>query len=131
MTRSVVIAQVDAFTRVPFCGNPAGVVLNAEGLSEPEMRKIAAEMNVAETVIQSIDIIEGVKYQFEKVDYSNKINDPNLLEAEFVIQSNDQFHKISEKIKEETGNLDSKKIFFEWNEWLKHHVKKMDFHKSF
>lgn len=49
MTRSVAIAQVDAFTRVPFCGNPAGVVLNAEGLSEPEMRKIAAEMNVAET----------------------------------------------------------------------------------
>ncbi|HLC42072.1 MAG TPA: PhzF family phenazine biosynthesis protein [Methylomirabilota bacterium] len=49
MTRSVVIAQVDAFTRVPFCGNPAGVVLDAGGLSELEMKNVAAEMNVAET----------------------------------------------------------------------------------
>ena len=76
------------------------------------------------------NIMLRAKIKETLLDYSNKINDPNLLEAEFVIQSNDQFHKISEKIKEETGNLDSKKIFFEWNEWLKHHVKKMDFHKE-
>lgn len=43
------IFQVDAFTGRPFGGNPAGVVLDAEGLSEAEMQKIAAEMNVAET----------------------------------------------------------------------------------
>ncbi len=63
------------------------------------------------------------------VNFADKTNNPDLLEAEFVIQSNDQFHRISENVREEIGNLDSKRIFFEWNEWLKRHVKKMDFHR--
>jgi PhzF family phenazine biosynthesis protein len=49
MSRVVEVFQVDAFTARPFGGNPAGVVLNAEGLSDDQMQKIAAEMNVAET----------------------------------------------------------------------------------
>lgn len=49
MKRVVEIFQVDAFTTQPFGGNPAGVALDAEGLSDAEMQKIAAEMNVAET----------------------------------------------------------------------------------
>lgn len=53
------------------------------------------------------------------VDISKKLNNPDILEARFTVEANDQFHKISDKIKEETGILDSKKIFFEWNEWLK------------
>lgn len=47
--KSVTIKQVDAFTTVPFCGNPAGVVSAAAGLSAPEMQKIANEMNLSET----------------------------------------------------------------------------------
>ena len=62
------------------------------------------------------------------VDFAAKQNMPELLEADFVIQCNDQFHKISERIKDEVGSLDSKRIFFDWNEWLKRHVKRMDFH---
>jgi len=64
------------------------------------------------------------------VDFSTKNNMPELLEADFVIQSNDQFHKISERMREEIGSLDSKRIIFDWNEWLKRHVKKMDFHSK-
>lgn len=43
------IYQVDAFTDRPFGGNPAGVVPEAEGLSDIEMQKIAREMNLSET----------------------------------------------------------------------------------
>ena len=43
------IKQVDAFTDVPFGGNPAGVVTNAEGLDEGQMQKVAREMNLSET----------------------------------------------------------------------------------
>jgi len=50
-------------------------------------------------------------------------NNPQLLEAGFVIRANDEFHKISDEIKTELGSLDSKRIFFEWNEWLKKSVK--------
>ena len=48
-TRSVRVFQVDAFTRQPFAGNPASVVLDAESLSEEEMRAIARELNNGDT----------------------------------------------------------------------------------
>ena len=35
----------------------------------------------------------------------------------------DEFHKISERIRSQTGNLDSKQIFFEWEEALKRYIK--------
>lgn len=43
------IYQVDAFTKDLFRGNPAGVVTNAEGLSEAQMLQIARELNNPET----------------------------------------------------------------------------------
>ncbi len=41
--------QVDAFTTELFAGNPAGVVLNADGLNERQMQNIARELNNSET----------------------------------------------------------------------------------
>jgi PhzF family phenazine biosynthesis protein len=49
MTRTIEIHQVDAFTRQPFTGNPTGVVLNADALSDAQMLAIARELNNAET----------------------------------------------------------------------------------
>ncbi|MFH1505679.1 MAG: type II/IV secretion system ATPase subunit [archaeon] len=69
---------------------------------------ILLRANVKETLVQTAE--------------KNKLLE--LLEAPFVILSNDIFHKISDKVKDATGKLDSKRIFFEWNEWLKKQVKK-------
>ncbi len=41
--------QIDSFTRERFHGNPAGVVPNADGLTEEQMQRIAREMNNSET----------------------------------------------------------------------------------
>jgi len=41
--------QIDAFTNRPFAGNPAGVVANADGLTEGQMQAIARELNNSET----------------------------------------------------------------------------------
>ena len=49
MARKIEIHQVDAFTRTRFTGNPAGVVLNADGLADAEMLAIARELNNADT----------------------------------------------------------------------------------
>jgi PhzF family phenazine biosynthesis protein len=46
MTR---IRQIDAFTAVPFKGNPAGVCILDEPADQEWMQSVAAEMNVAET----------------------------------------------------------------------------------
>lgn len=43
------IYQVDAFTKTKFHGNPAGVVPNADGLTEEQMQRIARELNNSET----------------------------------------------------------------------------------
>ncbi len=58
------------------------------------------------------------------LDYSIQINNPELIEAQFVIKANDTFHIVTDKIKEETDKLDNEKIFYEWHEWLKKEIKK-------
>ncbi len=40
---------MDAFTDKPYTGNPAGVVVDADGLNEQQMQKIATELNLSET----------------------------------------------------------------------------------
>jgi phenazine biosynthesis protein PhzF family len=40
---------VDAFTTKPLAGNPAGVVLDAAGLSDEQMQAVARELNASET----------------------------------------------------------------------------------
>jgi PhzF family phenazine biosynthesis protein len=49
MTRKIQVHQVDAFTRERFTGNPAGVVLNANDLTEAQMLAVARELNNADT----------------------------------------------------------------------------------
>ena len=49
MRHSVRLFQVDAFTSHPFCGNPAGVVLDADTLSTLDMQSIARELNNGDT----------------------------------------------------------------------------------
>lgn len=47
--QKIKINYVDAFTDVPFNGNPAGVVSDANNLSETQMANIARELNLSET----------------------------------------------------------------------------------
>ena len=47
--KSYRLYQVDAFSDTVFGGNPAGVVTNADGLSDTQMQKIARELNNSET----------------------------------------------------------------------------------
>lgn len=58
------------------------------------------------------------------VDLYLEKKDSSLLEAEFVINANDAFHLISDRVKEKYGRLDSKRILFEYKEWLKREGKK-------
>lgn len=49
MTRKYRLYQIDSFTKNKFSGNPAGVITNADGLTETEMKQIARELNNSET----------------------------------------------------------------------------------
>ena len=72
------------------------------------------------------NILLRTKIKETLIEAAKKANMLDLLEADFVVLANDEFHKISDKIMEEVGSLDSKRIFFDWNEWLKTTIKKMN-----
>ncbi|MBS1266910.1 MAG: hypothetical protein MAG795_00879 [Candidatus Woesearchaeota archaeon] len=60
------------------------------------------------------------------VEYAVKTNNMSMLEAPFVIKSNDEFHMLSDQVKEEVGNIDSKIVLSKWVNWLKSEIKKQD-----
>ena len=49
MPCTIRLFQVDAFTTQPLCGNPAGVVLDADELSAEQMQALARELNTSDT----------------------------------------------------------------------------------
>lgn len=58
------------------------------------------------------------------VDAYLKAGNKDILEAPFVIKCNDMFHLLSEKVKEEVGSMEPKRILFEYQDWLKKEIKK-------
>jgi len=59
-----------------------------------------------------------------QVDYSEKLGINDLLEAKATVYLNDEFHRISERVRKSMGYLDSKRILFDWEESLKKYIKK-------
>ncbi len=58
------------------------------------------------------------------LEYSNRLNLPEILEAKHVVVANDHFHKICDEIKDEIGVIDSKRVAVEWENWYKRYIKK-------
>lgn len=59
------------------------------------------------------------------VEMSEKINMPDLIEAEWVVRNNSMFHLFGESVRKETGFPDAKRIYEEWEAWLKASLKKL------
>lgn len=66
MTKLYRIYQLDSFTKEIFKGNPAGVVTNADGLTEAQMQSIARELNNSETafILSPADTSHDVHVRF-------------------------------------------------------------------
>ncbi len=69
------------------------------------------------------NILLRAKIKEKLLEYSLKTENNELLEAEFIVKSNDVFHNIIDKVKEETG-LDNKRILKDFEDWLKKEIKK-------
>jgi type IV secretory pathway ATPase VirB11/archaellum biosynthesis ATPase len=63
------------------------------------------------------------------VNRAEELDDPEMLEAEFVILSNDLFHLASEEVKSRLGKLDPKEIFSTWQSWFEREIKKRKINK--
>ncbi len=53
------------------------------------------------------------------VELGDQMKNPNLIEAEWVMRSNSQFHLISEAVRKELGAVDSKRVYTDWLHWFK------------
>ncbi len=109
---------------------------STEDMLQPSKDILAGDSDVIKAIAGSVrewagnweaawdNILLRANIKKELVNLAAKLKKPELLEANFVVIANDEFHRISDQVREQTGALDSKKIFAEWTEWLKRAVKK-------
>ncbi|NGP43494.1 PhzF family phenazine biosynthesis protein [Bacillaceae bacterium SIJ1] len=62
--KAIMVHHYDAFSRVPNQGNPAGVVLNGDQLSDQEMQEIAYEVGFNETAFSVKSDVADVRIRF-------------------------------------------------------------------
>ncbi|MBS4175239.1 PhzF family phenazine biosynthesis protein [Bacillus sp. FJAT-49736] len=72
--REIRVYHVDAFTEEKFGGNTAGVVLDAEKLTEKEMQNIAKELNLPESVFLLPSNKDDVDYKVKFFTPTEEIN---------------------------------------------------------
>ncbi|MGO1182979.1 MAG: PhzF family phenazine biosynthesis protein [Micrococcaceae bacterium] len=56
-------AQVDVFSSSPYRGNPVAVILDAEGISDEDMLRVARWTNLSETTFVLPPTVEGADYR--------------------------------------------------------------------
>ncbi|MGE0793585.1 MAG: ATPase, T2SS/T4P/T4SS family [Candidatus Woesearchaeota archaeon] len=77
---------------------------------------------------ENIQLRGKIKQRIFEISEEEKM--PELLEAEFVILSNDIYHKITEKIIKKYGTENIDEVYFEWNEWIIKEVKRLKLKKN-
>jgi archaeal flagellar protein FlaI len=70
------------------------------------------------------NILLRAKIKQALVEASIKAKRPEMLEADWVLRSNNAFHEISEKIQRELGVPKGKRVYTEWEDWMKKEIKK-------
>ncbi len=72
------------------------------------------------------NIILRQKIKEEIVRIAERTGKQEILEAEFNVKSNNAFHEISEKIREEIGLPVSERVLPEWKKWLGEEVRRLN-----
>lgn len=70
------------------------------------------------------NILLRAKIKEALVKTSISLKKPELLEAAWVVKSNNAFHEICDKVREEIGVPKGKEVFRRWQDWLKKELKK-------
>ncbi|HTZ41966.1 MAG TPA: type II/IV secretion system ATPase subunit [Candidatus Omnitrophota bacterium] len=70
------------------------------------------------------NILLRARIKEEIVRMAEKTGKDKMLEAEFSVSANHEFHKISDEIREEIGLPMSDRVFPDWQKWLNSEIKK-------
>jgi hypothetical protein len=71
------------------------------------------------------NILLRAKIKEETLNIANKLAKPEILEAPFTVLSNNIFHQLSDKIRQEIGLPAAKLVFPEWQKWAISAAKKI------
>jgi hypothetical protein len=71
------------------------------------------------------NILLRAKIKETMLDYANKTNHPEILEVDWVIDSNEMFHMISSQVRQEVGSIDTKIVYEKWLDWFKEKLRVM------
>ncbi len=97
---------------------PTDVFLNGESIILNEIaRRVPGWAGRWDAVWDNINL--RAKILKTIVDIANQTGKKDLLEAETVVASNQQFNLISEKIRKEVGEVVPDRVYSEWSDWFK------------
>ncbi|MFA5406480.1 MAG: type II/IV secretion system ATPase subunit [Candidatus Nanoarchaeia archaeon] len=71
------------------------------------------------------NILLRTKIKELMLEYGEKSNNSLMLESDFIVQANDQFHKIFDDLTNETGYPDSNDVIREFEHWIKIKAREM------
>jgi len=71
------------------------------------------------------NILLRAKIKQLMLDYGLKSTNPLMLESDFIVQANDQYHRIFEDLTSETGYPDSNDVIREFEHWIKMRSREM------
>jgi type IV secretory pathway ATPase VirB11/archaellum biosynthesis ATPase len=96
---------------------PTDTLIDGESFVLNEIAKRVREWHGDWDAVWDNILLRG-KIKQTMVDYSKKLKRSDILEAEWVVESNETFHTVSERVRQEVGSLDSKMIYDKWLEWF-------------
>ncbi|MBI4017717.1 MAG: type II/IV secretion system ATPase subunit, partial [Candidatus Aenigmarchaeota archaeon] len=101
---------------------PTDTLLNGESYILNEIASAVREWSGNwQSVWENIQLRGRIKRAI--TDYAIASNKPGIMEAPFVVESNDALHLISEQLRKEVGTIPAERAYGMWEEWFKKQVK--------
>jgi len=102
---------------------PTPTLLNGESMILNEIASNVREWSGNWSAVwENINLRGKIKQAI--VDYALKTGRKELMEAPFVVASNEKFHLICEELRKEVGSIPSDRAYDLWEDWMKEHLKK-------
>ncbi len=105
---------------------PTSTFLNGESMVLNDIaRKVREWSGNWAAVWENIELRSRVKKTI--TDTALRTGKLELMEAPFVVRSNEKFHIISDEVKRELGSIDANVVYEKWSGWLREVIKKERF----
>jgi type IV secretory pathway ATPase VirB11/archaellum biosynthesis ATPase len=101
---------------------PTDTLIDGESEVLNEIAKRIREWHGAWDLVWD-NILLRAKVKETMVKFADELNKPEILEADWICDSNEMFHLISDDVRQEVGSIESKIVYEKWLEWFKEKLK--------